>query len=276
MAVDTRVEEIPQVDLGGLKVSRLIVGGNPLSGISHQTEEKDMEMRRYFTTQGIHDLWRECERNGINTCIARADNHIMRNLLEYHDKGGEIQWIAQTAMERASIEDNVQAAKYFGAKACFIHGGTVGKLWKEGAIERIREVLRFIREQGLPAGMASHDPEVILTADQEGFEADFFLTCMYNISGRMGKILESKDELFVDEDRPKVLSVIPRLSKPTIAYKVLAAGRKDPEEAYREVFGALKNTDGVLVGMYPAANPAMVRENAEIIRRILREKSEAS
>ena len=91
--------------------------------------------------------------------------------------------------ERESIEDNIRAARYFGAKAVFVHGGTVDRYWREEKREKIRDVLAFIKDQGLPAGMASHDPERLMAADEEDYGADFYLSCMYNISGRMGKIL---------------------------------------------------------------------------------------
>jgi len=275
MTSETTTGRIPTMDLSGIKISRLIVGGNPFSGFSHQSEQMDMEMRRYFTTDRIHQTLFECESCGITAFIGRADNHITRVLLEYYDKGGTIQWIAQTAMERKIVEDNVKMAKYFRAKACYIHGGNVDQLWDEGKQDKIRDFLKFIKDQGIPAGLASHYPERILIADEEGYGADFFMVSLYNISGNMGKIIESKDELFDDADRKKALAIIPRLSKPTIAYKVLAAGRRDPENSFREVFGTIKPSDGVLVGMYSNARADMVRENAEFVTRLLHTKADS-
>ena len=275
MTVETTTGSIPTMDLSGVTVSKLILGGNPFSGFSHQSEQMDTEMRRYFTTERIHQTLFECERNGITTFVGRADNHITRALLEYYDKGGTIQWIAQTAVERRVVEDNVKMAKYFGAKACYIHGGYVDQLWNEEKQEKIREILKFIKDQGLPAGLASHNPERIQIADEEGYGADFFMVSLYNISGRMGNIIESKDELFNETDREKALAIIPRLSKPAIAYKVLAAGRKDPEKSFRQVFGIIKPSDGILVGMYPNAKADMIRENAELVKRLLHPKADS-
>ena len=272
MTAETKTGTIPTMELSGVTVSKLIVGGNPFSGFSHQSEQVDMEMRRYFTTERIHQTLFECERCGITTFVGRADNHITRVLLEYYERGGTIEWIAQTAMERQIVEDNVKMAKYFGAKACYIHGGNVDKLWNEGKQEKIREILKFIKDQGMPAGLASHNPERIQIADEEGYDADFFMVSLYNISGRMGQIIESRDELFNEADRKKALAIIPLLSKPTIAYKVLAAGRRGPEKSFREVYGTIKPSDGVLVGMCPNIKADMVRENAELAKRLLHTK----
>ena len=46
MTVQTGVDTIPEMHLGELSVSKLIIGGNPFSGISHHTDKMDMEMRR--------------------------------------------------------------------------------------------------------------------------------------------------------------------------------------------------------------------------------------
>ena len=41
------------INIGSISVSRLIVGGNPFSGFSHQGLARDAEMVRYFTAQRI-------------------------------------------------------------------------------------------------------------------------------------------------------------------------------------------------------------------------------
>ena len=43
----------PQVAFGRHKVSRLIVGGNPVSGNSHVTGELDRALRDYFTAERV-------------------------------------------------------------------------------------------------------------------------------------------------------------------------------------------------------------------------------
>ena len=78
------------VNIGELSVSRLIIGGNPFSGFSHQGSARDMEMRHYYTTERIKQTLSEAQALGINTHISRADHHVMRVLLEFWDEGGAI------------------------------------------------------------------------------------------------------------------------------------------------------------------------------------------
>jgi hypothetical protein len=96
------------------------------------------------------------------------------------------------------------------------------------------------------------------------------MVSLYNIAGRRGQIVDAKDERFRETDRKRALSIIPRLSKPTIAYKVLAAGRRDPVKSFEEVFGIIKSSDGILVGIYPRVKSDMVRVNAGLAKRLLR------
>src|SRR5512145_3526498 len=113
----TLTNPIQPVSLGALRVSRLILGGNPFSGFSHQTPAKDRERVAYFTTTRIKEILRQAESLGIDTLLARADRHIMRTLQEYWAEGGAIQWIAQTAPEYASLSANIGQAIAVGAKA---------------------------------------------------------------------------------------------------------------------------------------------------------------
>ena len=70
--------ELACIHLGSLEVSRLLVGGNPISGFSHQNSERSRQMVEYFTVERIKGLWRVCEEKGITALVARADAFVMR------------------------------------------------------------------------------------------------------------------------------------------------------------------------------------------------------
>jgi len=50
---------LPQINLGKNKVTKIIVGGNPFSGNSHQSDKMNREMRDYYTTEKIKETLRE-------------------------------------------------------------------------------------------------------------------------------------------------------------------------------------------------------------------------
>jgi len=65
-----------KVKFGDIEVTRLVIGGNPFSGFSHQGPERDREMIRYYTVANIKDALRKAEAAGINTFFGRTDRHV--------------------------------------------------------------------------------------------------------------------------------------------------------------------------------------------------------
>jgi hypothetical protein len=72
--------------LGPLEISRLTIGGNPFSGFSHQTPERNDEMRHWYTAARIKDALRHAEQIGVTAHVGRADHHVMRFLMEHWDE----------------------------------------------------------------------------------------------------------------------------------------------------------------------------------------------
>ena len=241
---------LPTTDIKGLKVSRLVVGGNPVSGFSHAGPDRTKAMLDYFTCENTKKLLRDCEAAGINTCFFRADHHVMRVLREYWNEGGTIQWFAQTAPEEDPYR-NLEKAKRFGASAVYLHGGTIDTHFEKGEHDEVLKQLEHAKSLGMPAGVASPIPPNILEVESRGWEPDFYMVCLYNIPGYKGKLGVDQDEKFNESDRKIALDAIARVSRPCFAYKILAAGRADARASFEEVLAAIKPTDGVNVGMFP-------------------------
>jgi len=252
--------ELPAVHLGDLAVSRLIVGGNPFSGNSHQSAALSAEMRDYYTVERIKATLRDCEEEGINTFLGRADNHIQRMLVEHWNEGGKIQWIAQTAPERASLPDNVRQVAGTGAKCCYVHGGQCDRLVAAGELDPIREALEVGRELGLVMGVAGHDPDTHRQVVRHDLGAQFHCCSFYNLGGERG-------ESYLPEDRDAMTALARQLGIPVVGYKIMAAGRNEPEEAFSYAFSRLRPTDAVCVGVFPKHRPDEVRQCAELTRR---------
>jgi hypothetical protein len=251
---------LPTIDLAGVTVSRLVVGGNPFSGNSHQSGELSREMRDYYTVERIKATLRACEAEGVNTFLGRADNHIGRMLIEYWNEGGAVQWIAQTAPERTSLPDNIRQVAAVGGKCCYLHGGHADRLVAEGRFDVIREALDVGRTVGLVMGVGGHDPDTHLRIAERELGAQFHCCSFYNLGGTRG-------ETYLPEDRDRMTDVARQLPVPVIGYKIMAAGRNDPEEAFRYAFSRLRPTDAVCVGVFPKHHPHEVEQNAELTRR---------
>ena len=266
--------ELPHVHIGDLEVTRLIVGGNPFSAISHQSGERDKEMRDYYTTARIKQTLRQCEDAGINTFCGRVDNHIMRMLNEYWKEGGKILWLAQTAPEHRSLEENIHQAARAGASAIYIQGGTADDACQKGRLEELGRALALIRSLGLPAGIAGHDPDTHRRARELELGAQFHMVCFYNLTGRRGRIdVADPAERYQAGDPAKAAALIRELAKPCLAYKVLGAGRRDPREAFTYAFENIKPTDAVVFGVFTKDHPSQVADNVRTVLELLRQPS---
>ena len=275
---------VPSVSLGRHKVSRLIVGGNPVSGNSHVSGELDREMRDYFTAAKVKDLLRRCEEAGINTWQSRGDRHVMRLLNEYRLEGGRLQWIAQTASEMADIPRNIREIAGYRAIGIYHHGTATDRFWAAGKIELAREILMVIRQTGVLVGLGTHIPEVVDYAESKGWDLDFYMTCVYNLS-RTREEAERlakgpvKGQLFWDSDRERMLDKVRQASKPCLIFKVYGAGRKcgsreEMLEALRLVFRYARPTDCLVIGMFPKYKE-QVQENARLLVEALSHPSPA-
>ena len=259
-----------KVSIGRMQVSRLLVGGNPFSGFSHQSPERDREMVRYYTTARIKATLARAEELGINTFFGRSDHHIRRVLTEYRDEGSAIQWVAQTAPEYGLPSKSVAGAAAAGASACYIHGGQMDYLLAQGTLDDVPNAIEMIRQAGMAAGLAGHNPRVFEWAESH-LDLDFYMCSYYNPSTRDERPdhVPGTPEWFAPQDREVMVRVIRDLSKPAIHYKVMAAGRNDPREAFTFVARHLRPQDAVCVGFYLGDNPHMLEENVQLLAHSL-------
>jgi hypothetical protein len=260
------------VQFGHLTVSRIVIGGNPFSGFSHQSPQKDEEMREYYTTERIKETLRLAEAGGITTFLGRADRHIQRVLLEYWKEGGTIQWLAQTCPEYASPSRSISEAIRGGASAVYLHGGTMDYLYAQDQLDQVPEAIAQIHDAGLPAGLAAHQVKILEWAE-ENVDVDFYMTSYYNPSNRdrNAEHVSGAKEHFLTEDRDAMVRAIQHLSKPAIHYKIFAAGRTDPRQAFSFVAKHLRPQDAVCLGIYTKDNPDMIQEDLRLFEESLQE-----
>jgi hypothetical protein len=264
------VKKVDKIKLGNIEVTRLILGSNPFSGFSHLGTAVDLAMKRYFTTESIKATMRQAENVGVNTVIARTDHHIMRVLLEYWDQGGTLQWFAQTCPEVGSHQTCISRAASSGAKACHIHGGVMDHLLAQGQLDEIQPALDMIREKGMLAGIAGHNHQVFEWAEKN-LDLDYYMCSYYDPIPRDNNAehVSGTDEQYLEEDRRTMTQLIATLSKPVVHYKIMAAGRNDPTEAFAYVARHLRANDAVCVGVYPKDHPNMLAENVELLEKSL-------
>jgi hypothetical protein len=253
-----------------LQVSKFILGSNPFSGFSHQSEDRDWEMRHYFSGGNIKKVLFEAEGLGVNTLIARTDYHVMRMLMEYRDEGGKLQWFAQTCPEVGSHEACILRAANFGAKAVHIHGGVMDNLFAQGKLDEIPPALDLIRQNGMLAGIAAHNHRVIEWAEKH-LDVDYYLCCYYNPTPRDENAahIPGAPEQYLERDRAAMTDLIQSLSRPVVHYKIMAAGRNNPRDAFAFAASKMRADDAVCVGIYPKDRPEILAEDVRLLEESL-------
>ena len=261
------------VKLGSLTVSRMIIGGNPFSGFSHQGVERDEEMIRYHTTARIKEtLWR-AQRAGITTHLSRGDHHVIRYLREFWDEGGTLQWICQTCPEVGSLERVIDNGLRNGAKAVFFHGGMMdARLRENDNLDELPRMVAKVKKAGLAVGVAGHLTSTIQWAEQN-LDVDFYMCSYYNpiYRAKSGEHVHGYEETYNDADRAAMVATVKNLSKPAIHYKVLAAGRHKPAEGLAFVARHLRPQDAVCVGVCLKDNAGAIGEDLRLLEEGLME-----
>ena len=262
--------------IDGLRVSRLLLGSNPFSGFSHQGVARDEHMVHHYTAARIKEALFEAERLGITGLVARTDFHVMRLLLEYRDEGGRLSWFAQTCPEVGDSEACVRRAARGGAVACHIHGGVMDHLVANGRGGESTSAIALARALGMKAGIAGHTTAVFEWAEQN-LDVDYYMCCYYNPTPRTAdpEHVHGAVEEYRAEDRRAMTDLIQGLSRPVIHYKVLAAGRNDPEEAFAYCGSKMRPQDLACIGVFTGDDTKMLETDVRLFERHSRTRDEA-
>ena len=258
------VGDMPMGKIGNLNVTRLIVGGNLTSGFAHSRDLIYVSglLRQYFTDEKVFETWELCEQCGINTSILRLDEQIIGLITKYwNERGGKLQWIAQVQITPNDMSDLKRAVDH-GAVGVFIHGGVSDSFVKEGKVDLLAKAVQFIKDQHVVAGVGGHTVEVPIACEKAGVDPDFYMKTLHSLKYWSANREPEYDNVWCLTPE-KTVEFMKTVSKPWIAYKVMAAGAIHPQEGFRYAYE--NGADFVCAGMFDF----QVREDAIIAKNIL-------
>ena len=278
------------VDFFGHKISKIIIGDNPMSGHSYiEDKTSGADMKRFYTAENIKQTLHHIEELGFTGMLPLADPYMVRLIQEFEMVGGNLKYIWQPygPMNQQVSMRELNTVNTIGI---YHQGTTTDFLYENGNIDQIKENIKVMRELGTPVGLASHVPEVIERCEEEDWGADFYLASLHNARrGRRGEasgFLTGKTKAhvkFYPEDRSVMLDTVKKINKPIIAYKIFAGGQmfigKTEEEkraiikgVYEEVFSVLKPNDMAAIGIFQR-DMDEAKENMEIYNEWYKEYS---
>ena len=251
---------IPHTEIKGMPFSRVILGGNLLSGNAHARDLIYVSklVKAYHTRDKIFGTLLLAEKCGINTILTGAG--LAPKINEYWDRGiGKIQFIcdavglkydAKGRSSAAPIQefmDRIQKAIDQGACACYIQGETADYYMQNNRPEVIAQALDLIRKNKVIAGIGAHRIETIKACVEAGFDPAFWMKTLHHHNYWSAGHPEWHDNLYCPNPE-ETIAYMKTVKQPWIAFKTMAAGSIHPKDAFRYAFE--NGADMICAGMY--------------------------
>lgn len=241
----------PRTMVGGVSVSRMIIGSNWFLGFSHTTAAKDDFIKTQVMDRNkIADILEVFLKSGVDTTmgliqrpqfwegIQEAQQRTGRKMIVVSTPGIPVNPDTPAKGFGAEAERIFDEEKRLGATFCFPHQGTTDALIDRCTrrIRHIDQLSAMIRQRGMIPGLSTHMPESIIYADESGADVETYIS-LYN---SMGFLMQ------VEVDW--IHRVITRAKKPVMTIKPMAAGQLRPFQALNFVWNTLRPQDMVTVG----------------------------
>lgn len=266
---------LPSGKIGKVQMSRLICGGNLISGYAHSRDLIYVSplLKHYFSDEKVMQTWALCEQHGVNTMILNpSDAKAIEVFRRYVERGGKIQYLAQIGPNKDDLAGSVKQAKAAGAVGAFLLGN-FGDAWtREGDTKSIKELMKIIKDHGLISGVAGHELRTVKMVEEAGCEPDFYMKTLHDTkywsTRRPDQMKEVIDNYAIDNywcmDPKQTVAYMSELRRPWIAYKVLAAGAIHPKIGFQHAFD--NGADFITVGMFDF----QIAQDAAILNEVLK------
>ena len=243
----------PRTTVGGVSVSRMIVGTNWFLGYSHATNAKDTLIKEYVrdNRKRMADIIEVFFKAGVDTVMGLIDVPPLADAIkDAEDRTGVngiivttpgLPYTAETAaggFDLGAVEQIVEKHAGFGS-AFFLPHTSVTDVMVDRCTRQVRHmapVCKLVRQYKMIPGLSTHLPESIIFADETGLDVETYIS-IYN---SMGFLMQ----LEVDW----TAQIIAKARKPVMTIKPMAAGQLRPFQALNFVWSTLRPQDMVTVG----------------------------
>jgi hypothetical protein len=269
---------LPTIELGKHKVTRLIVGGNPVYGYSHFNKILSQSMIDWHTPERVMALLKRCEQAGINCWQNSYAERTLQDLDRYREAGGTMHWLCLGKPDWDQHPDHIEDAAKHKPIGIAPHGALGDRLHREKKFDVLTDLLKRIRDTGALVGLSAHNPALIELAEEKDWKVDYYMACLYyrtRTNDELRKLLSGDlplGEIYLPSDPPRMFKVVKAVKKPCLVYKVLAAGRRignkaEIRECFKTAVENIKPADAMIVGMYQQFGD-QVGENAALVREL--------
>jgi len=240
------MSEFPRTEVGGVSLSRLIVGTNWFLGYSHMSRAKDCFIKSYQTSKNIAEILTVFMEAGVDTIMGMPVPILRDAIAEAQDRTGRTAKLILTphfnivpgGPPENEPEKAFDGCRDMGATFCMPHQSVTDAL-----LDRMHRVIRdidrytaLIRERGMIPGLSTHMPETPVIADATGIDVETYIQ-LYNSAGFLMQV-----------EADWVMRMIKNAKKPVMTIKPLAAGRILPPVGLAFVWNTIRDQDMVTIG----------------------------
>ena len=255
----------PRTEIGGVSVSRMIVGSNWFLGFTHASAAKDKLVREWMTVDRVADVLEVFLKEGVDTvmgllqvpvfhdAVREAEQRAGRKLIVISTPGWDIR---DTPEGYAAAEQVIDKQAELGATICMPHQICTDSLVRmpERRIVQMDRYCKMIRDRGMIPGLSTHMPQTIVYADESGLDVETYLS-IYNAAGFLMQL-----------EADWTYRIIWNAKKPVCTIKPLAGGRLLPLVGLAFNWSTIRDKDLVTVGV---SSPDEAHEVVEISRALL-------
>lgn len=281
--VPAAAEAMPYGMIGKAKISRLLLGGNLVSGYMHARDLKYVNQlfRAYVSEDKMMETLRLAEAQGINTVFETGANFVNRYNREF---GGHMQFIPHVQVslgqDEQSLKDHIQKQVDSGAVALYVWGVAGDRLVQAGAIDQLAKTVELAKRHDLPVGVGGHSLLVPMQCEQHQVPCDFYVKTFHSDQYPSATPKPQRKEfIWLDGGEgwydnmwcinpEETIAFMKTVTKPWLAFKVLAAGAFDPKQAFPYAFQS--GADFIAVGMFDFH----IKENSELVGRVVRREQQ--
>ena len=240
------MSDFPRTTVGGVSLSRLLIGTNWFLGYSHTSAAKSKFIKDYQTRENIADILTVFFEQGVDSILGMPEPILRDAIRDAQERTGREAKLILTPhfnilpggpaeTEPGRVFDR---CKELGATFCMPHqcvtDALMDKMHQE--IRDIGKYTKMIREREMVPGLSTHMPEAVHIADKTGADVETYIQ-IYNAIGFLMQV-----------EVDWVMRVIRNAKKPVMTIKPLAAGGLLPPVGLAFVWNTIRDQDLVTIG----------------------------
>ena len=238
--------EFPRTTVGGVSLSRMIVGSNWFLGFSHVSDAKDKFIHGFQDRKNVADIITVFLEAGIDAVMGPPFPLLQEGIEDAEQRTGtkairiftpffNILPGGHPGGEPERVFDDCKAK---GCTFCMPHQAMTDALLDRmhGVIRDIDKYTKMIREREMIPGLSTHMPETVKYVDETGVDVETYIQ-IYNAAGFLMQV-----------EVDWVMRIIRDAKKPVMTIKPMAAGRLLPAVGLGFVWNTIRDQDMVAVG----------------------------